>query len=115
MAKPSRKKQGSDRPAAADISTDCPTQPERATPHKEPINPEQVNQAIESAQSAVASGKSKAEAVRLIFPLVFEEPKEVILQAFVDGAGLTEKGAVTYLYNVRRAHKKGRLKTYFEQ
>ncbi len=79
-----------------------------------PINPENVRKAVEVGQKAIGEGKTKADAVRMMFPLVYEEPREVIWQAFIDGAGLTDKGAVTYLYNARRAHKKGKLKAYFE-
>ena len=81
----------------------------------QPTNPENVRKAVEIGQAAIQSQKTKADAVRMMFPVVFEEPQEVIWQAFIDGAGLTEKGAVTYLYNVRRAHKKGKLKLYFEE
>ena len=31
-----------------------------------------------------------------------DEPKEVIVAAFIEGATLTEKGALTYWYNCRR-------------
>ena len=31
-----------------------------------------------------------------------ESPQEVVLQAFVEGASLTPKGALTYWYNCRR-------------
>lgn len=80
----------------------------------QPTNAENFHKAIQIGQTAIKEGKTKADAVRMMFPMVFEEPREVIWQAFIDGAGLTDKGAVTYLYNVRRAHKKGKLKAYFE-
>lgn len=80
-----------------------------------PINLNNVRKAVELGQKAIGEGKTKADAVRMMFPLVFEEPREVIWQAFIDGAGLTDKGAVTYLYNARRAHKKGKLKAYFDE
>ena len=38
--------------------------------------------------------------------LIADEPREVIVQAFVDGAGLTPKGAQTYFYNCRRRAQK---------
>ena len=31
-----------------------------------------------------------------------ESPQEVVLQAFIEGASLTPKGALTYWYNCRR-------------
>lgn len=85
------------------------------TQHDQPttptvINSGAVNKAVTIGQTAIADGKTKADAVRLMFPHVFTEQPEVIWQTFVDGAGLTAKGAVTYWYNVRREHKKGKLK-----
>jgi bisphosphoglycerate-independent phosphoglycerate mutase (AlkP superfamily) len=45
---------------------------------------------------------SKADVARKMFETIADEPREVIVQAFVDGAGLTPKGAQTYFYNCRR-------------
>lgn len=51
---------------------------------------------------------TKADVARKMFELISEEPREVIVQAFVEGAGLTPKGAQTYFYNCkRRAAKPG--------
>jgi len=50
--------------------------------------------------------KTKADAARAMFELVSGEPREIIIQAFVDGAGLTSKGAQTYFYNCKRKAKK---------
>jgi hypothetical protein len=68
-----------------------------------PTNPAAV-------RKAVALGKdmrkqpdtSKADVARKMYETISEEPREVIVQAFVDGAGLTPKGAQTYFYNCRR-------------
>jgi len=48
---------------------------------------------------------TKAEITRQMYPLLKDESREVIAQAFIEGAGLTPKGAMTYFYNVRRALK----------
>jgi hypothetical protein len=45
---------------------------------------------------------SKADVSREIYDLVKGEEKEVILHVFQQGASLTEKGSLTYLYNIRR-------------
>jgi len=66
-----------------------------------------------AVRKAVALGKdmrkqpdtSKADVARKMFETIAEEPREVIVQAFVDGAGLTPKGALTYFYNCRRKVK----------
>ena len=65
-------------------------------------------------KKAVALGKelakkpdmTKAEIARQIYPLILNEDKKVIAQAFIEGAGCTEKGALTYVYNVRRQLQK---------
>ncbi|MGH8284937.1 MAG: hypothetical protein ACRETT_04130 [Steroidobacteraceae bacterium] len=38
--------------------------------------------------------------------LISGEPREITVQAFVDGAGLTPKGAQTYFYNCKRKARK---------
>lgn len=72
------------------------------------INPESVSKAIAVGKKAISEGKTKVEAVREMYPLITPEPREIIWDAFVQGAGLTPKGAVTYLYNVIREQKKQR-------
>jgi hypothetical protein len=49
--------------------------------------------------------KTKADAARAMFELISGEPREIVVQAFVDGAGLTPKGAQTYFYNCKRKMK----------
>ena len=63
-----------------------------------------------AVRKAVALGKdmrkqpdtSKADVAGKMFETIADEPREVIVQALVDGAGLTPKGAQTYFYNCRR-------------
>jgi hypothetical protein len=63
-----------------------------------------------SVKKAVALGKemrkdtevSKADIARKMYETISSEPRDVIIQAFVDGAGLTPKGAQTYYYNCKR-------------
>jgi hypothetical protein len=67
-----------------------------------------------AVRKAIALGKdmrkapdtSKADVARKMFETIADEPREVIVQAFVDGAGLTPKGAQTYFYNCRRRAEK---------
>lgn len=49
---------------------------------------------------------TKAEVARKMFELIKEEDREVIAKAFVEGANLTPKGSMTYVYNIRRKLKK---------
>jgi len=73
-----------------------------------PSAPKPTNPA--AVRKAVALGKdmrkqpetSKADVARKMYDTIADEPREVIVQAFVDGAGLTPKGAQTYFYNCRR-------------
>jgi hypothetical protein len=49
---------------------------------------------------------TKAEVARKMFKLIQGESREVIARAFVEGANLTPKVAMTYVYNIRRKLKK---------
>lgn len=72
----------------------------------EPKNPEAVKKAIAIGQASIKDGNTKVAAVRLMFPLIAKEQREVIWSAFQAGAGLTEKGAMTYHYNLIREGKR---------
>ena len=69
---------------------------------------------ITNYKKAVSLGKelsetpdiTKAEVARKMFDLIKEEDREVIAKAFVEGANLTPKGSMTYVYNIRRKLKK---------
>ena len=71
-------------------------------PIKFDLNKPTIRAAIDQGKVLIAEGKSKADAARAIFDVIKDEPKEVIVAAFVEGATLTEKGALTYWYNCRR-------------
>lgn len=66
------------------------------------LNQPTIRAAIEQGKALIADGKTKADAARAIFEAIKTEPKEVIVAAFVAGASLTDKGALTYWYNCRR-------------
>ena len=67
-----------------------------------------IAQAIAEGQALIAEGKTKVEAAMAIYRHLNESPQEVVLQAFIDGASLTPKGALTYWYNCRRKLSQGR-------
>lgn len=71
-----------------------------------PKNLAQIAEAVKKGRAIIAEGKSKVEAVRAIYSLIKDEPREIIWKAFEEGASLTPKGAITYLYNVERESKK---------
>jgi len=69
-----------------------------------------VQNAIARGKVLIAEGKSKADAARAIYAVIKDESKDVIVAAFVEGATLTPKGALTYWYNnKRRASKERKL------
>lgn len=65
-------------------------------------NKQLIKEAVSKGLEIIKEGKSKADAARAIYGLLKDEEKEVIVAAFVEGATLTEKGALTYWYNCRR-------------
>ena len=76
--------------------------PAKQEPAK-PINPATVKKAISLGKEMGKQPEvTKADVARKMFELISGEPREVIVQAFVEGAGLTPKGAQTYFYNCKR-------------
>jgi hypothetical protein len=70
------------------------------------LNKSVIKEAITKGKALIKEGKSKVEAAMMIFEAIKDEDKEVIIAALIEGATLTEKGAVTYFYNCRRKAKK---------
>jgi len=84
-----------------------PTATERAAgPTRTDLNQQHVRSAIEKGAFLIRDGKSKADAARAIYVLIKDEPKYLIVAAFVEGASLTPKGALTYWYNCKRRSAK---------
>lgn len=72
---------------------------------KQTITPNDVdryNASITKGKEVISTGGSKADAARAIYEMIKSEVRDVIVQAFIDGANLTIKGAPTYFYNVKR-------------
>ncbi len=87
--------------------TDSPIPKEMIVKDKHlPKDPNKFAQAINQAKQLVREGKTKVESAKAVFPLISNEDKEVIHQVFMEGCGLTAKGAMTYRYNLIRNHKK---------
>ncbi|MEN8206096.1 MAG: hypothetical protein ABFS24_08785 [Pseudomonadota bacterium] len=84
-----------------------PTNETTTTTTKKPdLNKANIKKAIAQGKEMIKSGMSKADVSREIYDLVKGEEKEVILHVFQQGANLTEKGSLTYLYNIKRKLKK---------
>lgn len=85
------------------------------TKKKTPIAPavepnlDAIAAAIAAGRALIDEGKTKVEASMAIYALIEGESQETIVKAFVEGASLTEKGALTYWYNCRRKMKKLKL------
>ena len=71
-----------------------------------PKNSTQIAESVKIGRAIIAQGKTKIEAVRAMYPLIKDDPREIIWTAFEEGASLTPKGAITYLYNIVREFKK---------
>ena len=79
----------------------------KPTPDLTPKNPAQLEKAIAigqemTKQMATDPNITKADIARKMYETIHDESRDVIVQAFINGAGLTPKGAMTYYYNVRR-------------
>ena len=73
---------------------------------KPDFNKANIKKAIAQGKELIKSGKSTADVSREIYDLVKDEDREVILHVFQQGASLTEKGSLTYLYNIKRTLEK---------
>ena len=71
---------------------------------KETITPSDdlIAQAVAEGQALIAEGKTKVEAAMAIYRHLRDSPHDVVINAFIEGASLTPKGALTYWYNCRR-------------
>ncbi len=71
-----------------------------------PLNPSLYMDAIRIGQQVLLEQGSKASAAMEIFKILKDESREVVLQAFIEGANITSKGSPTYFYNVTRKLRK---------
>lgn len=65
-----------------------------------------VTKAVQAGQKVIKDGGTKVAASMTIFREIHELDQDTVVKAFVDGATLTPKGALTYWYNCRRKLKK---------
>lgn len=97
--------------------------PDQAKTEKADKAPDLTPKNADHVKKAIALGKemakdmasnpeiTKASIALAMYPLIQEESREVIAAAFVEGAGLTEKGAMTYYYNTKRKATKAKSTT----
>jgi hypothetical protein len=113
--KPTKAKKGTEKTVKTEARKEespkaetAPDQQAESTPapKKIELNAPGVQEAIKQGQTVIKDGKSKADAARVIYDKLKSEDKDLVVAAFVAGAGLTPKGAVTYWYNVKRKVEK---------
>ncbi|MGA9665934.1 MAG: hypothetical protein WBQ69_05725 [Gallionella sp.] len=80
--------------------------PAVAEPKKIDLNKPAIKDAITKGKELLKESKTKADVAMVIFEALKDEDKDTVIAAFVQGAGLTEKGAVTYWYNCKRKARK---------
>jgi hypothetical protein len=68
----------------------------------EPIISETISKAVSEGRALITQGKTKVEAAMAIYRILKDHPQEIVVDAFVAGASLTQRGALTYWYNCRR-------------
>lgn len=78
-------------------------------PIPSPVNPSLYKDAIRMGQEVLVEQGSKAAAAMEIFKILKDESREVVLQAFIEGANITPKGSPTYFYNVTRKLRKQKV------
>jgi len=62
--------------------------------------------AVNEGRKLIGEGKTKSQAAMAIYTALQSTDKETVVKAFVEGASLTEKGAMTYWYNCKRKQSK---------
>jgi hypothetical protein len=98
---PEKKQKKEEAPKPAEAPAEKPPET-KAEPMKIDLDRPAVKKAIEGGQVLLKAGKTKAEAAWTIYQKLMDEDKDLIVAAFVKGASLTEKGALTYWYNCKR-------------
>ena len=93
-------------PAAATPVAATKPAPAAVEPKKIDLNKPSIKDAIAKGKELLKEGKTKADVAMVIFNALKDEDKDTVIAAFVQGADLTEKGAVTYWYNCKRKSKK---------
>ena len=71
-----------------------------------PSDPELYNRAINEGRDQLVQQRSKAAAARIIYQLLQNESRDVVLKAVIEGADITIKGSPTYYYNITRKLKR---------
>lgn len=60
-----------------------------------------IKKGIDQAKKLLKDGCSKAEAAREIYDFMSKMERKHVIQAFIDGCGLTKAGSATYYQNIK--------------
>ncbi len=72
-----------------------------------PNNPANYKKAVSLGKElSKKPDTTKMDVATKMFDIIKDESREVIAMAFVEGAMLTPKGSMTYVYNIRRKLQK---------
>lgn len=66
------------------------------------MDEKRVAEAVKEGLAMIAQGKTNIDAATAIYRLIEDHSQETAVKAFIQGASLTERGALTYWYNCRR-------------
>ena len=87
------------------VTSNTKTKPKTEKPT--PKNPDNYKKAVTLGKElSKKPDTTKMDVATQMFDLIKDESREVISMAFVEGAMLTPKGSMTYVYNIRRKLKK---------
>jgi transcriptional/translational regulatory protein YebC/TACO1 len=105
-AAPAAKPAAKTAPVAAKPPAPAASTPVAVESKKIDMSKPSIKDAIAKGKALIKESKTKADVAMVIFEALKAEDKDVVIAAFVQGATLTEKGAVTYWYNCKRKAKK---------
>jgi hypothetical protein len=74
----------------------------------DPVDPTQIEKAIETGQAVISEGKPKIEAAMAIYTMLEAVDQQTVVDTLIKGANLTPMGAITYWYNCKRRLAKDR-------
>ncbi len=78
--------------------------PRKKSPTEPTVQPtdDAIDAAIAAGKQLIADGQTKMDAALKIYEMLEGSSQDEIVSAFIEGAALTPKGALTYWYNCRR-------------
>jgi hypothetical protein len=88
-----------------------PTTPTNTPAQSSAFSKEIVKTVVAEGKTMLKDSKTKVQVATAMYAKLKGADRETVVAAFKEGAGLTEKGAVTYWYNCKRKTAKPVVKT----